>query len=58
MIGKSVVGRQVDEQLPPTFGQIAAEGGDLRPWGNVFPFKGFPDNALQVNNRRSIYHSL
>src|SRR5262245_11142342 len=51
MVGKGVVGRQVDEQLAPTFGQIAMEGGDLRPWGNALSFKGFPHNALQVNNR-------
>src|SRR5262249_4066695 len=53
MIGKRVVGRQVDQQLPPAFGQIAAEGSDLRPWGNAFPRERFPDNLLQVNKRLS-----
>src|SRR5207245_9281765 len=51
MVGEGVVGRQVDDQLSPAFGQITEEGGDLRSWGNAFPLERFPDNLLQVDNR-------
>jgi len=51
MVGKGVVGGQVDYQLRPALGQVAAEGGNLRPWGNALPLERFPDNLLQVDNR-------
>lgn len=51
MVGKGVIGWEVDEQLTPTFGEITAERRDLRAWGNALAFEGFPDNVLEINNR-------
>src|SRR5678815_828348 len=51
VVGKGIVGREVQQQLSSTRRQIAVERRNPGAGWDPFSFEGCPDNLLQVNER-------